>query len=83
MLTTAQYLKLEPGDQVRLFRGVYTVTELNDVGSHMERELVSESGDRLQSAVYIAHLMSYHGKADDVYDEGAAELFEYEKNELI
>ncbi len=64
MLTYQQYLELQLGDQVRLYKEVYTVTELTDVGSHIERTLVSSTGNVQRYAIYIAHLMSYHGKID-------------------
>jgi hypothetical protein len=64
MLTLNQYLKLQRGDQVRLYREVYTVNELVDEGTHVERVLVSESGDVVKNGVYIVHLMVYHGSTD-------------------
>jgi hypothetical protein len=64
MLTLNQYLKLQRGDQVRLYREVYTVNELVDEGTHVERVLVSESGDVVKNGVYIVHLMVFHGSTD-------------------
>jgi hypothetical protein len=64
MLTLDQYLKLQRGDQVRLYREVYTVDSLVDEGTHVERILVSESGDIKKNAIYLVHLMAYHGSVD-------------------
>lgn len=64
MLTLGQYLKLQRGDQVRLYREVYTVDALVDEGTHIERTLVSESGEVVKNAIYLVHLMAYHGSVD-------------------
>jgi hypothetical protein len=64
MLTLGQYLKLQRGDQIRLYREVFTVDSLVDEGTHIERTLVSDSGTVVKNAIYLVHLMAYHGSVD-------------------
>lgn len=69
MLTVDQYLNLGPGSQVRLFKEIYTVTGLSDLGTHLERVLTSDSGSVLRFGIYLVHLMAYHGHVDLTHQE--------------
>lgn len=64
MLTLNQYLKLELGDQIRFSKGVFTVEDHVDQGTHVECVLVSDDGVKLHNGIYITHLMAYHGQVE-------------------